>query len=82
VFVPVAGDNNLKFVIEKVISEETEEMTEPDEPSDSDEPEIYYSTTWSDPILLIFVNETDEAVNMFWHDYSGTLRSWFMIQPN
>jgi len=74
VFVPVAGDNNQKFVIEKVIAEETEEMTESEEPSDSDEPEIYYSTAWSDPILLIFINETEEVVSMFWHDYSGNLR--------
>lgn len=54
-------------------------MTEPEEPSDPEEPEIYYSTSWSDPILLIFVNEMDEAVNVFWHDYSGNLRSWFTI---
>jgi len=59
VLVPVAGDNNQKFIIEKVISEDTEESTESEEPSDPDEPEIYYSTEWSDPILLIFVNETD-----------------------
>lgn len=24
----------------------------------------------------------DEAVNVFWHDYSGNLRQWFTIQPN
>lgn len=88
VLVPGKRDNNRTLKIKKNRDEADDDTPIPDEADDDtevqdeSEPEEYKSTAWSDTVLLNFVNETDEAIQMWWHDYSGNLRPYQTLQPN
>jgi hypothetical protein len=39
----------------------------------------YRSTEWSDFVNLVFRNNSDETVQMYWFDYSGNTRPYGRI---
>jgi len=39
------------------------------------------STSWNEAVSLTFNNASEETVQLFWHDYSGNLRSYGSLNP-